>query len=216
MKSPELRKELSELILHKRGIRLNLQQPVIESEDEVTLRDTDALNQRLRALLLIDRCQRQQLSGEQLAALLQDESLLACLSDAELTALRAHHTTPLPDWQEARETLRFFCWAAGWLADPGMPEPRRRSDGFDALCLQLQAAPDRLPDLRLRSRSALLDWADLLFRLHWAVRHAQLMDKPVPGRLDAVAVAAWHKAVNWLLCYDDEADWDQVSTDTAG
>jgi hypothetical protein len=31
-----------------------------------------------------------------------------------------------------------------------------------------------------------------------------------------VAVHEWHKVVNWLIRYDDENDWDKVSTETAG
>ena len=50
MKSPEIRKELSELTLHKRGIRLNLQLPTIESEDEIRLRSVEEIHQRLLAL----------------------------------------------------------------------------------------------------------------------------------------------------------------------
>jgi hypothetical protein len=58
MKSPELRKELSELTLHKRGIRINLQLPLIESEDEIQPRSNDEVFQRLVALTAIWQLQQ--------------------------------------------------------------------------------------------------------------------------------------------------------------
>ena len=48
--SPEQRKQASELQLHKRGIRINVQLHVIESDEEVTLRSSAEVLQRLIAL----------------------------------------------------------------------------------------------------------------------------------------------------------------------
>jgi hypothetical protein len=51
-------KELSELTLHKRGIRINLQLPLIESEDEIQPRSNDEVFQRLVALTAIWQLQQ--------------------------------------------------------------------------------------------------------------------------------------------------------------
>ena len=217
MKSPELRKELSELVLHKRGIRLNLQQAVIESEDEITVRDLPSVWRRLQALTLTELYRSQQLTQQQAQTLLQDEELTQALSQAEQNALNDTAT----DWQQAlpesRHALRFLGWCCGLQKQLGMPEPRKNDDDLAALCARITVTGGQAaPVLVMRSKSELLDWADLLYRLHWAVRHAQLMDKPVPGRLDAQAVSGWHKAINWLICYEDQDDWDLVSTETAG
>src|SRR4051812_21780026 len=50
MKSPEQRKTESEIQLHKRGIRINVQLPLIESDEEVELRSADDVFRRLVAL----------------------------------------------------------------------------------------------------------------------------------------------------------------------
>ncbi len=98
-----------------------------------------------------------------------------------------------------------------------MPDGQSPGAEFDTLLATMPDVPDELVNrLKLRSKSEILDWADLLYRLHWAVRHAHITAKPTPGRLDSDAVHEWHKAANWLIQYDDENDWDKVSTETAG
>jgi hypothetical protein len=59
-----------------------------------------------------------------------------------------------------------------------------------------------------------MNWADLLYRTHWAVREAQLHDRDSPSSLVPGAVMEWHKTANWMTCYEGEDDWDHVATDT--
>ena len=222
MKSPELRKELSELVLHKRGIRINLQLPLIESEDEISLRSADALAQRLTALRLIRQFS---LSAPSQQANLRNDieakQLHACFSANEQEYIFSTTTKESAATQDllsmTGEALRFLVWACGLQKNIGMPDGLSPDTEFVALLENMPDTPDSLVSkIKTRSKSDILDWADLLYRLHWAVRHAQITAKPVPGRLHADAVHEWHKAVNWLIQYDDENDWDKVSTETAG
>jgi len=202
MKSPEIRKELSELTLHKRGIRLNLQLPTIESEDEIRLRRVEEVHQRLLALADICVYPQHNINSMQSIFSKQEQALLnGDLDEQSAQVLQ----------QNARHALCFLMWAAGLESKAGMPDQHSGQPDLEKIAT---AADTRT--LRLRSKTELLDWADLLYRFHWAVRHAHLQNRPVPGRLDAVAVEAWHRAANWLICYEDEADWDLVSTETAG
>ena len=217
MKSPELRKELSELMLHKRGIRINLQLPLIESEDEIHLRSSDDVSQRLIALCLM----HQFVQSEQRQAvidLIESAQLQACFSPEERSYLfsgaeMSEETSTI--YQQA-QALYFLLWAGG-LEDIGMPDGKQQESVVEQLWRQVNTDATLLQKtIKLRSKTLLLDWADLLYRLHWAVRHAQITGKPTPGRLDAHAVHAWHQAANWMIQYDDEHDWDKVSTETAG
>ena len=202
MKSPEIRKELSELTLHKRGIRLNLQLPTIESEDEIQIRGADEVLQRLQALATVCTYPQHATDSSSAALSKQEQALLdGNLDDASALQLQ----------QSSRHALCFLMWAAGLENKPGMPD--QHSGQPD---LQKITTVDDARTLHLRSKTELLDWAELLYRFHWAVRHAHLQNRPVPGRLDAIAVEAWHRAANWMICYEDEADWDLVSTETAG
>jgi hypothetical protein len=72
--------------------------------------------------------------------------------------------------------------------------------------------PTRLRDaIKLRSKPEILDWSDLLYRLHWATRQ---FGKSVSSRVNPGVVQEWHLAVNWLTRYDGEDNWDWVGTDT--
>jgi len=218
MKSPELRKELSELTLHKRGIRINLQLPLIESEDEIQLRSNNEVFQRLLALTAI----RQSLQASQRTTVLdviRKRQLDACFSECERRQLTQEHNADpaLPASALSADALHFLAWCCGIQKTIGMPDGCYKEDVAELLWQQLVRAPDGLrSQIHLRPKSVLLDWADLLYRMHWAVRHAHITGKPTPGRLNAVTVHEWHKVVNWLIQYDDENNWDKVSTETAG
>lgn len=68
--------------------------------------------------------------------------------------------------------------------------------------------------IAIRSKSEILDWSDLLYRLHWAIRDAQINDTAPPPAIKGGVVQEWHRAVNWMTKYDQEDDWDAVGTDT--
>ena len=71
---------------------------------------------------------------------------------------------------------------------------------------------DFIETAQLRSVSEILDETDRIYRIHWAVREAQLKEQPVPAGLDPDVVWERHYALNWLTWYADE--WDDVTTDT--
>jgi hypothetical protein len=92
---------------------------------------------------------------------------------------------------------------------------------------QLQRG-DFVENARLRSKSEIMDAADLTMRQHWAVRDAAINERQVPVDLDwtgdaeriyvpgcpaAGVVAERHRALNWLIRFGD-ADWDAVDTPT--
>ena len=61
----------------------------------------------------------------------------------------------------------------------------------------------------------ILDEADLIYRLHWAVRHADLNGRPIPLPLNRDMVMERHHALNWLIVPREEPyPWDEIPTDT--
>jgi len=217
MKSPELRKELSELTLHKRGIRINLQLPLIESEDEIQPRSNDEVFQRLVALTAIWQLQQTSQRAD-VIDVIRTQQINSYFSEGERQLMRKHSVGPaMPAPALSADALHFLAWCCGIQKTIGMPDGCYKEAIAEPLWQQIASHPDSLrSQIHLRSKSVLLDWADLLYRMHWAVRHAHITGKPTPGRLDAAAVHEWHKVVNWLIRYDDENDWDKVSTETAG
>ncbi|WP_423679301.1 MULTISPECIES: DUF4272 domain-containing protein [unclassified Undibacterium] len=217
MKSPELRKELSELTLHKRGIRINLQLPLIESEDEIQLRSNEDVFQRLIALTAIWQLQQASQRSD-VIDVIHTQQLDSYFSENERRLMLENNADPaIPANAMSADALHFLAWCSGIQKAIGMPDGCYKEDVAELLWKQIVRNPDSLrSQIHLQSKTVLLDWADLLYRMHWAVRHAHITGKPIPGRLNAVAVHEWHKVVNWLIQYDDENDWDKVSTETAG
>lgn len=208
--TPELRKEASELQLHKRGIRLNLQLPLTESNEEVTLRTPAELGRRILALWAVAGS-AQQPGSSYFRDYLQTHQLESCLSPQE----RAFLYDPAPDAEACRrfalrqESLYFLAWCGGLVDKIAIPCQPSNLKHLLKLSPQTLQAP-----ARLRHKNEILGWSDLLYRLHWAARHAHLTGRPTPGGLDYAVLCEWHQAVNWVCRYDEEDDWDQVGTET--
>lgn len=214
--NPEQRKEASELQLHKRGIRINVQLHVIESDDEVTLRSADALSRRLMALWAV--------SGAALARdarrfrdYLEQHQLSAVLSAQEQDFLYAATPTEAQyqEFSTRQESLYFLAWCAGLTEKIAVQATPSNLKNIIKLFPHEREAPDKLlAAIRLRRKDAIMDWSDLLYRLHWEVRHSQLTARPCPASVNAATVREWHQAVNWMCRYEEEDNWDQVSTET--
>ncbi|MFZ6874454.1 DUF4272 domain-containing protein [Undibacterium sp. Di27W] len=214
--SPEQRKEASELELHKRGIRINVQLHVIESDEEVELRTPEELMQRMLALWAVTAVA----AGGDVAhyrSYLETHSLKPCLSAQEQAFLFADDITEelRAQFLQRQEALYFLAWAAGLTDKLAVPTQAANLKQILKLFPHAMEAPERLQSaLKPRRKGQVLDWSDLLYRLHWAVRHAHITGRDAPGNLNADAVREWHQAANWLCQYEEENDWDKVSTET--
>lgn len=226
--TPELRKEASELQLHKRGIRINVQLHVIEADEEVRLRTSEEVASRLIALWAVSQAA---LSGDRHAtyAFLQAHNLTSLLSAQEFAFLTQDTASEALQQQclERLHAFHFLAWCAGLLDKIDLSPKPIATEKILQHFPSIHAIHDDtgesstpahllalLANLGLRRKTEIMDWADLLYRLHWAVRHATLNGKPSPGNIDATMVREWHQAVNWICNYDDENNWDAVSTET--
>ena len=214
--TPDQRKTASETLLHKRGIRLNLQLPEIETNDEVRLRSVDEIAQRLIALSAVSGAASQRDQGR-FRAYVRQHNIEHWLSVQE----RAFLLNDAPDEEDfirfsvKRECLFFLAWCGGLVKKIDIPSSESNVDTILHWLPQNPEPPERLQSaLQVRSKDAIMDWADLLYRLHWAVRHAALIGKPTPANLHGGVVREWHQAVNWMIGYEEEDNWDLVPTDT--
>jgi hypothetical protein len=214
--SPQRRKTHSESKLRALGVLVNEHLPVIESEDEVELRSLDEVLRRLVALwAVVDKAYLG--SESQSTNYIVTHEMQSWLSNVELSFLLDQQ----PDerdcihfsWQ--LEALFFVAWCAGLLESSEVPSEQSSVKPIIDLFPVGLELPDRLRSaIRIREKSEVLDRADLLYRLHWAVRDAELAGSAELDGIDGGVVQEWHRAVNWMIKYDLEDDWDQVGTDT--
>ncbi|MFZ6816648.1 DUF4272 domain-containing protein [Undibacterium sp. Rencai35W] len=214
--NPENRKFLSETMLHKRGIRINLQLPLIESDEEVTLRDTTSLFERLVALWAVTSSAqsgeasyfREYLASHQMTGYLSEKEKSFLLSDQWTEDERNYFSVQ-------KERLFLLAWCAGIQPDIELSLQASNLDKLLRYFPRGMESPDVLRQaINTRSKSKILDWADLLYRVHWAVRHANLIGKTTVGNIRCDIIPEWHHAVNWITCYNEEDNWDMVETDT--
>lgn len=109
------------------------------------------------------------------------------------------------------EAAWVLLWALGHV-DGQLGAPRQTCD-VDVLTDIVIHTPD-LDRHGLRRANDILNEADLIYRYHWAVRQAGIDGRDPPAGLNPGVVMERHHALNWLIGYDDGAEWDDVSTDT--
>lgn len=214
--SPEDRKAISESKLMALGIPINEHLPMIESEDEIELRQPDEVLRRLVALWsVVDKAFLA--SESQTTAYIVNHKIQSWLSNVERTFLLDESPSERDgiyfSWQ--LEALYFIAWCAGLLECSEIPNDESSVNSILALFPVGAEQPDRLrAAIHLRKKSEILDRADLLYRLHWAVRNAKLSGLGEVNGINGGVVQEWHRAVNWMVQYDSENDWDHVGTDT--
>jgi len=211
--TPEQRKQQTERLLRTEGYPVNVHLPCIEPDSDTHLRSPRVVGTRLLCLFCVVGTAFQ-LSNEKWKRYLQDRGFWADLSPreqrfiSEPSQAEAHQLT----WR--CEAMVPLMWALGLFGE--LPLPRHETN-TEAIVDRLPALNDPpepfLQSLALRSIAEILDASDLIYRLHWATRDASLVGRPVRGGLHPSIVQEWHHAINWLTCYQD-ADWDDISTDT--
>jgi hypothetical protein len=205
------RKQRSEHLLTEAGIPINAHLPMIESEQETEIRSLEDIAQRLLALMAA-AVKAEGVSKQDVDSFIKDRGVAPFLSADEAAFIADDD----PDersriqfsWQyECASTL---LWALKLTDAPlGLP---------DQICDVTYLAEtvrdtDDLTVNGVRTVGEVLDEADLIYRCHWAVRQASLDGSATPGGLEPGVTMERHKALNWLIRYN-EADWDDVTTDT--
>lgn len=215
--TPETRREASIAHLKNLGVAVSPALPLIEDDGEVIVRDPEDLLRRLVALWAVAgaanlpevRFFREFIQDHDLSNWLSSSESDFLFSESPSDQQRVHFS-----WQI--EPMYFLGWCGGLVPQLVLP---RGPSSVEAM-LPLFPNPNA-PDLtRLRAalvvrpKVQLMDWADLLYRTHSALREAQLHCRDSPASLVPGAVMEWHKSVNWMTCHEGEDDWDHVATDT--
>lgn len=214
--SPETRKARSEARILALGLEVNSHLPLIESDEEVTLRSSEEILRRLVALWATLGAVFVPGNGFFRQYMFEGERE-SWLSERERRFLfgagRDEREVLQLSWK--LECLYFLSWSAGLISSIDIPRAESSASEVMHLFPTNLAHPSALESsIQVRPRGEVLDWSDLLYRLHWSVRDARLRRGVEVQQVCAGAVQEWHLAVNWLTRYEDEDNWDHVGTDT--
>jgi hypothetical protein len=187
--------------------------PAIESEAEIRLRSPRAVADRLHALVVVAFKASEMPDQDLVDAIVGERGLAPLFTPAE----RAFIGNPNPD-ERSRVQFSWRCeaaWVLLWALRhvEGQLGPPDGTCDVPFLSGTVFASPD-LAANGLRPANDILNEADLIYRCHWAVRQAGLDGAGPPAGLDPGVTMERHHALNWLIGYDDEACWDEVTTDT--
>lgn len=207
-----LRKAWAETVLQAEGVPTNLHLPMIESESQITLRTPSEIANRLRALAII-AARGAGLSQANARDFVKKRGIGPHLTSAERAFLETREPSQRDQIQFSwrYEAAWVLFWALGHVDGPLGP-PRDTCD-VDTMTDVIINVPDlnrRAP----RSANDVLNEADLAYRYHWAVRQADIDGANPPAGLNPSVVLERHHALNWLIGYNDNADWEEVTTDT--
>ena len=202
--NPASRKVQSETLLKAAAVALNESLAPLPADEQVSLRRPEQVMHRLIALWAVaGKAMVGKESGY--AAYIVRHKLHSWLSPAErrfiLDKRPSARDNVLFSWQ--LEALFFVAWSAGLLEADAIPVTESSIEPIMGLFPHAGELPDRLMGaIRMRPKSEILDRADLLHRLDWAVRETE------PPAIDAAVVHEWRRAANWLLGLDGDDDWN--------
>jgi hypothetical protein len=207
------RKERTVRELESLGIPVNPWLPIIESDEEARIRDPEDAARRAIILYAVTSAGHGDDRGA-IIAFLKDESLWDHVSPNEKALFEdekpSEQTMVDATWRA--EALWVLLWSLGKIGTLDLPTEFCNTDLIHDLMPKPGEVAESVRSATLRPKSAILDETDRIYRLHWAVRDAQLNNRPVPANLDPGVVMERHYALNWLTWYGDE--WDDITTDT--
>ncbi len=208
------RKKRSEALLKAKNVPVNPHLPLIEDAVAVTVRSAEAVTQRALALMLV-AVKGEGLEDAIVQRVMADYGIAPFLTPKETAFIQ----NPEPD-QQSRvnfcwryEGLATLLWALGYQAELAFPDKICDVAGMVTLIRERESYVNLLAGAQARSVEELLDQADLIYRLDWAVVDARLKRLPTPGDMEAGVVYERHYALNWLIGFQDQ-EWDDVRTDT--
>jgi Domain of unknown function (DUF4272) len=208
------RKRRSEAILQKEGVPFIAYLPVIEDEETAQIRSLEEVAWRAMALNIV-AVKGEGLEHDRVLEIIEQYNLEHALTPNErefiLNDEPSEHDRIQFAWRY--ECYWVLLWALSYIGELGRPDqicdvPRAVRVMVD------RTAEEFIRDGKLRGASEILDATDLIYRYHWACVDARLKGGRAPVGLDAGVVMERHHALNWLVGYADNAEWDDVSTDT--
>lgn len=214
----------SRKILEENFIYVPVWYPCIESESESQCRTPEEIAERAIALMIVSLYSECRL-GEKMdyqeaydfvKDIIESFDAEEFLSPAEKEYLSNPESTEQEQvsfsWQY--ENLFVMEWALGLVDELDFPDHICDVPLTVRLLNDCSTIADILKKSNPKSKSELLDECDLIFCLDWSCVDTRIHRLPAPAGMDKGVVYERHKSLNWLVGYDDRADWDDVGTDT--
>lgn len=213
MESAESRKAKTEKFLAARKVPINKHLPLIEDAKHARFRSAQEVAKRIVILYNVAALGHG-IEKNKVIDRLKKSGVWDSLAPSEKSFIESSKPTQqqVIDATWRVEALWALLWALGKVDALEFPTKACDMDKLHSLMPKPDAAQAFIASARLREPEKILDETDMIYRIHWAVRDAQLQGKPIPAKLEPGVVVERHYALNWLTWYADE--WDDITTDT--
>lgn len=210
------RKSKSEKILERENIKINKHLPCVESENETTLRTPKEIAQRVSVLAVTNLVAFNSISSEEAVDYLQNYKLWDFTTEGEKDFL-ADPTDDKKAYESWKcEGIWTLMWALNKVEKLDFPNEFCNLENINSEDYPVGKDKDPFDFINsineTRSKSEILDAADLYYRYNWAC-----VDERINGRqiesINPGIVYERQYALNWLIHYMDQ-DWDNVTCDT--
>jgi len=211
----ERRKKETEKLLKSLKIPFIAHLPLIEEESDVKIRTGKEIAERILVLVYLAFLSEVPDEKEAVIDFLKSHLLWDKVSPVEKELYQKDKLTE----QEAidilwrSEAIWLLLWSIHKVDKIKLPTAQIAVSEIMSRLPELFTDPkDFIETAVVRSATEILDTSDLIYRLHWATRNANLNNHPMPANLDSSTVMERHYAINWLTYYAEE--WDDITTDT--
>lgn len=213
--------------MKKQGIPVNPHLPAIESDDEVKIKSPEEIMQRalcafLTAQIGCDVSQGNDLvdSANFFGEILKKFGLENNLTADEKRLFEYDESDEIDDDFILNITWRLeMCmplfWACGFVNEDAVSLSDINDTTFIIpTIMECEDFSDIINKVKIKSKSEILDKADVIYRMDWACVDARVKGISAPSELNSEVVYEQHKGFNWIIGADGSDDWDNVSADT--
>ena len=190
--------------------------PTIEEENETQIRTAESISKRILILTYLCYVGEEEDGKEEIIKFLKEHGLWEETSPKEKELLISE--TELTNQDRINISWKSECiWLLLWIINKfeRLDLPIREASIPEILeyIPEFMTNPDNfIKTAKLRNKSEIMDASDLIYRLHWATRNAEL-DSEDSTILNSSVVIERHYAINWATNYEG-LEWDEITTDT--
>jgi hypothetical protein len=188
--------------------------PLVEDFKEAQFRNDREVAERCIILYGIIFVVHGEASGEEMTDYLKEFDLWDKVSPNERKFLENKNPSDQDKVEHSWkiESLNVLLWSLNKFDDLELPINMCDFEHIEDLPDLSVDPTEWIEKSRLRNKEEILNQVDLIYRIHWATRDAELNNKIIPGNFHPGIVFERHYALNWLVVYADE--WDDITTDT--
>lgn len=216
------RKSKSIEILKQHGVPYIEHLPVIETKDQVKIRTAEEIAKRAIACLITIQMAFEHRNGEDIedsrnffVGLLNTFNVADYLTKDELNIFYGEPVMQdIINMTWRYEAYWVLLWALGIVDNLSFPSDTCDCEFAIESVSKHSSFDEFMASTTLRSIDEILDENDLIFRYNWACVDASIKGETPPANLDTSVVLERHKALNWLIDFDHNDDWDNPSTNT--